>query len=507
MRDKPSRPKRNGVVQQSNASRTPLNLPKTPRKLARQPPLKGTRRETLQDIARRVPVEVLLPYFNFSLRTAADAMCISVTSLKRLCRRHGVKRWPHRQLSGLNRTVSHLEERQATSSDPDIARQLARLYCRRDEVIDLAFTSDDNSSEPERASSPSRIPDAEETRGASVDSETMLHPARPVEAYNPAHAGAPGGQGAAPAPHSCLVWANPEAMAPAGGRRGASQQWQRQQEEQLQHQEYHHYRNRGGNGASRRFGGAKAGARDAGGVEDRRTREWGDSSRWVDGGSSGSSSGSNRGFEAVRGETGFFREPSGLVRCPVEPTLPPPCYARAIAPPPPSSNGGVESPATGERLQMRPSSRGPAGGRAAATTSRVVNSKHRPWPSPTHFAPLPSPEHSTGGGVETQTTARHGAPLDPPFRRRTPPPEAGGGGDMVSRREMEWTTNSASREPPQVGTNVAGCSSVDSVYGSSAAGGGYGDGRAGRGGGGGGGGGGRAGGTAAADHCLPSRDW
>ena len=66
-------------------------------------------------------------------------MSISVTSLKRLCRRHGVKRWPHRQLSGLNRAVSHLEEKLQTSSDPSIAEQLHQLYSRRDVIIDVSL--------------------------------------------------------------------------------------------------------------------------------------------------------------------------------------------------------------------------------------------------------------------------------------------------------------------------------------------------------------------------------
>ena len=41
-----------------------------------------------------------------------QAMNISVTTLKRLCRRHGVKRWPHRQISGINRAMAHLEFQQ-----------------------------------------------------------------------------------------------------------------------------------------------------------------------------------------------------------------------------------------------------------------------------------------------------------------------------------------------------------------------------------------------------------
>ncbi|CAN0427829.1 unnamed protein product, partial [Hapterophycus canaliculatus] len=66
-------------------------------------------------------------------------MCISVTSLKRLCRRHGVKRWPHRQLSGLNRAVTLLEaKREPSRSDPAVAEQLSQLYRRRDQIIDVS---------------------------------------------------------------------------------------------------------------------------------------------------------------------------------------------------------------------------------------------------------------------------------------------------------------------------------------------------------------------------------
>lgn len=77
-------------------------------------------------------------------RPSRQALSISVTTLKRLCRRHGVKRWPHRQLSGLNRAVSHLEAKREAAkegaSDPVISDQLNQLYSRRDIVIDVSAT-------------------------------------------------------------------------------------------------------------------------------------------------------------------------------------------------------------------------------------------------------------------------------------------------------------------------------------------------------------------------------
>lgn len=55
-----------------SAGPEPLNIPDSPPKLSRRPPKKGNKRETLSDIARRVPVEVIRPYFNYPLRRAAE---------------------------------------------------------------------------------------------------------------------------------------------------------------------------------------------------------------------------------------------------------------------------------------------------------------------------------------------------------------------------------------------------------------------------------------------------
>eukprot|EP00904_Undaria_pinnatifida_P009802 jgi/Undpi1/5952/HiC_scaffold_2.g01226.m1 len=166
-----------------NRFRGPLNIPENPPRLPRRPPRKGNKRETLQDIARRVPVEIIRPYFNYPLRAAADALCISVTTLKRLCRRHGVKRWPHRQLSGLNRAVSHLEAKQEASGDPVIADQLRQLYSRRDVVIDLAFMSDDDAPEP---NNPTSRPDGGKDFGVDRVDDLSPHPTpshSPVRPY------------------------------------------------------------------------------------------------------------------------------------------------------------------------------------------------------------------------------------------------------------------------------------------------------------------------------------
>lgn len=55
---------------------TRLFIPETPPVVPRRPPSKGNKRETLADIAHRIPVSVMRPYFNYPLRTAAEVSMI-----------------------------------------------------------------------------------------------------------------------------------------------------------------------------------------------------------------------------------------------------------------------------------------------------------------------------------------------------------------------------------------------------------------------------------------------
>lgn len=69
-------------------------------------------------------------------------MHISVTTLKRLCRRHGVKRWPHRQISGINRALNDLEAQHEVASEGEVAAvadQLRQLHRRREVIIEVSL--------------------------------------------------------------------------------------------------------------------------------------------------------------------------------------------------------------------------------------------------------------------------------------------------------------------------------------------------------------------------------
>lgn len=82
-----------------------------------------------------------------------QAMHISVTTLKRLCRRHGVKRWPHRQISGINKALSDLEAQHEVAEGEEmltVTEQLRQLHRRREVIIEvrLEFYFTDNVAVP-----------------------------------------------------------------------------------------------------------------------------------------------------------------------------------------------------------------------------------------------------------------------------------------------------------------------------------------------------------------------
>lgn len=63
-----------------------LTIPNEPPKVPRRTPSKGNKRETLADIAKRIPVELMRHYFNYPLRAAAEVrVCSKFYNCVRCC--------------------------------------------------------------------------------------------------------------------------------------------------------------------------------------------------------------------------------------------------------------------------------------------------------------------------------------------------------------------------------------------------------------------------------------
>ncbi|CAH0487445.1 unnamed protein product [Peronospora farinosa] len=56
-----------------------------------------------------ITLDMLRPHFEEPLAKVAARFGICVTLLKKICRRHGIARWPHRQITGLRKSIASME--------------------------------------------------------------------------------------------------------------------------------------------------------------------------------------------------------------------------------------------------------------------------------------------------------------------------------------------------------------------------------------------------------------
>ncbi|OWY99177.1 putative extracellular protein [Phytophthora megakarya] len=73
----------------------------------------------LTALSRELTLEELRPHFGRPIVEVAREFGICTTFLKKICRRCGIKRWPHRQIRSLNRTIEMLEQVESVAKNPE----------------------------------------------------------------------------------------------------------------------------------------------------------------------------------------------------------------------------------------------------------------------------------------------------------------------------------------------------------------------------------------------------
>lgn len=66
-------------------------------------------KEEFRTCTRPLWYEELAQYFHMSINEAAESLGMCMSAIKKICRRHGISRWPHRKLASVNKTVAMLQ--------------------------------------------------------------------------------------------------------------------------------------------------------------------------------------------------------------------------------------------------------------------------------------------------------------------------------------------------------------------------------------------------------------
>ncbi|KAG5179367.1 RWP-RK domain-containing protein, partial [Tribonema minus] len=70
-------------------------------------------RQSSREVSQRVSLAVLEGCYNIPLTAAAKKLKVSNTMLKKLCRRYGIQRWPHRQIRSIDKEMQKHQEMRA----------------------------------------------------------------------------------------------------------------------------------------------------------------------------------------------------------------------------------------------------------------------------------------------------------------------------------------------------------------------------------------------------------
>uniref|UniRef100_A0AAV1UDC9 Uncharacterized protein n=1 Tax=Peronospora matthiolae TaxID=2874970 RepID=A0AAV1UDC9_9STRA len=116
-------------------------------------------------VTKHISIEELRAHFDRPIIDVAKDFGICITLMKKICRRNGIKRWPHRQIRSLSKSIASMEAAMlsAHGSERDKYRdQIANLERKREAVI-----ADPNKDDPMRPKtfSPSSVMD----RGSTTD--------------------------------------------------------------------------------------------------------------------------------------------------------------------------------------------------------------------------------------------------------------------------------------------------------------------------------------------------
>ena len=88
-------------------------------------------RGDFKSLTKPLLFEELAKYFDMSADEAAERLGVCMSAIKKICRRHGIVRWPHRKLLSANKAIAVIESKMSETND------VAMIEALRFEVINV----------------------------------------------------------------------------------------------------------------------------------------------------------------------------------------------------------------------------------------------------------------------------------------------------------------------------------------------------------------------------------
>ncbi|RLN70089.1 hypothetical protein BBJ28_00006459 [Nothophytophthora sp. Chile5] len=101
------------------------------------------RNAQLSTLSRDLTLDELRAHFDKPIVEVAREFGICTTFLKKICRRCGIKRWPHRQIRSLARTIEMLQQVEALASSPQEKAKYAAQITQLEEKKRAVFENPD----------------------------------------------------------------------------------------------------------------------------------------------------------------------------------------------------------------------------------------------------------------------------------------------------------------------------------------------------------------------------
>jgi len=83
---------------------------------------------------RHITREELASYFHLPMKEATKKLAICPTVLKKICRMHGISRWPHRKLRSLEKKIITLEASHSKGPDAVALKELTDLRAKKERL-------------------------------------------------------------------------------------------------------------------------------------------------------------------------------------------------------------------------------------------------------------------------------------------------------------------------------------------------------------------------------------